>query len=334
MILELTGTSRERGRQHGHRLRTEIGHRLAATPAVPPTALAPWITAIRDTAVYEELLGIAEGAGRTVDEIILLNAFEAIDPTAQPELGGCTLIAGEGGIVAQNWDGNESLAATVGVHVHSGPDIPTTLVLASPGGLGWVGMNEAGLALANSDLLTRATTPGIPSQVLRRLVLRTTSVAEALDVIRSTPPVGGRTYLLGDASGAVRMVELAAESSAVVLPPASRLAHTNHALTGEVARWQDTDLLARIYPSTHSRLDRANDLLDDPAPLTPARAHAILADHTHLPLSICRHTSADEPTTTAASLLFDCGDRTATVALGPPCTTRPVRYPLTRGRPR
>jgi isopenicillin-N N-acyltransferase-like protein len=326
MILELTGTARERGRQHGARLRAEIAHRLTTTP---PAVLDPWMTAIRATPLYEELLGIAEGADRTIDEIVLLNTFEAIDPTAQPELGGCTLIAGDG-IVAQNWDANESLGSTVGVHVHRGPDTPITVVLASPGGLGWVGMNEAGLALANSDLLTHATKPGIPSQVLRRLLLRTTSVAEALTVIDGTRPIGGRTYLLGDASGALRLVELAAEADrAVVLPTAPRPAHTNHALTPEVAQWQDADLLARIYPSTRNRLSRALVLLDDPAPLTPARAHTILTDHTHHPLSICRHTSPDEPTTTAASVLFDCTTRTATVTLGPPCTTRPLRFSAT-----
>lgn len=328
MILELTGTARERGRQHGSQLRTEIAHRLATTP---PAVLDPWLTPIRATPVWEELLGIAEGAGRTIEEIVLLNTFEAIDPADQPELGGCTLIAGDG-IVAQNWDANESLGSTVGVHLHRGPDIPTTLVLASPGGLGWVGMNEAGLALANSDLLTHATVPGVPSQVLRRMVLRTTSVAEALDVIGATKPVGGRTYLLGDASGALRLVELAAESEhAVVLPAASRLAHTNHALTPDVAQWQDTALLTRVYPSTRQRLSRANDLLDDPTPLTPARAHTILADHLHHPLSLCRHPSPAELTTTAAFVLFDCTTRTATFTLGPPCTTSPRQHALNQG---
>jgi isopenicillin-N N-acyltransferase like protein len=327
MILELTGTARERGRQHGARLRTEIGHRLAATPPVP--SLEPWLTAIRATPVFDELAGIAEGAGRTVEEIVLLNTFEAIEPAAQPELGGCTLIAGAG-VVAQNWDANESLGATVGVHVHRGPDLPTTLVLASPGGLGWVGMNEAGLALANSDLLTRTTEPGVPSQVLRRLVLRTTSVREALEVIDSTHPVGGRTYLLGDATGALGVVELAAESRrAVVLPDRPRPAHTNHALSPEVSSWEDTDLLAQVYPSTRSRLARARDLLDDAEPFTPARALAVLADHTQLPLSICRHPSPDEPTTTAATLVFDCAARTTTLTLGPPCTTRPRHYRVT-----
>jgi hypothetical protein len=47
----------------------------------------------------------------------------------------------------------------------------------------------------------------------------------------------------------------------------------------------------------------------------------LLADHVGYPLSICRHPSAAEPTVTAASVIFDCAARRATIALGNPCRT-------------
>jgi isopenicillin-N N-acyltransferase-like protein len=54
----------------------------------------------------------------------------------------------------------------------------------------------------------------------------------------------------------------------------------------------------------------------------------ILADHRHYPLSICRHESPDEPAKTAASVIFDCESRRASIALGQPCTAEYTTYSL------
>ncbi len=82
--------------------------------------------------------GIGEGAGLPVAEAVLLNAFEAADATDQVELGGCTLLGatlpGGGSVVGQNWDANDSLAATVGVHLHRGADLPATWRWPRPAG--------------------------------------------------------------------------------------------------------------------------------------------------------------------------------------------------------
>jgi isopenicillin-N N-acyltransferase like protein len=145
--------------------------------------------------------------------------------------------------------------------------------------------------------------------------------ADALDVIAAATPVGGCAYLLCDAIGALRLVELAAEEPRpVVLPSRSPMAHTNHGHSDNIARWEDTDLRAGVYPSTHTRLDRAQALLDE-RPVDVERIRAVLADHQQYPLSICRHPSPAEPTTTAASVVFDCASRTAMITLGNPCTT-------------
>jgi hypothetical protein len=46
----------------------------------------------------------------------------------------------------------------------------------------------------------------------------------------------------------------------------------------------------------------------------------LLADHEGYPLSICRHPALVEPTVTAAAVVYDCGARVASIALGNPCT--------------
>ncbi|HVQ97084.1 MAG TPA: C45 family peptidase [Mycobacteriales bacterium] len=349
MIHEFSGTAAERGRQHGRRLRDQIRARIAGS--LPPGSAAaraglagPWLAAIdaleHRAPLGAELRGIAAGAGAALPDIVLLNAFEAVEVARQVELGGCTAVAlagPAGAVLAQNWDANPSLAGSVAIHLHRGPDIRTTVLVASPGGLGWIGMSAGGVALVNNDLLTRAVRPGVPSQAVRRYALAAGGAAEAVAAVLATPAVGGRAYLIADAAGAVNTVELAAETGPRVGRHGTTAAHTNHALDPAIARYEDPDLLAAIYPSSRSRLRRASQLLAEAlagalagtGPADPVRAcRRILADHTGYPLSICRHPADQEPTVTAASVIFDCARRQASIALGTGCGTAYQEIPL------
>jgi isopenicillin-N N-acyltransferase like protein len=340
VIYEFSGTASERGQQHGRRLarqiRARIAHTLHIGPAQRRRLAQPWLAAI-DAVEHRlplgaELRGIAAGAGVDVCDVVLLNAFEAFEVAAQVELGGCTAVAlarGAGAVLAQNWDANPSLAASLAVHLHRGPDLPTTALLASPGGLGWIGMNGSGLALVTNDLLTRACRPGLASQALRRHALACRTVAEAAELIAATPAVGGRSYLLADAGGAVAGIELAVATTPRVTRYGGHAAHTNHALDPAVAAVEDTGLLGTVYPSSGARLRRAQELLDAGRGAEPVpTAWRILADHAGYPLSVCRHPAAEEPTVTAAATVFDCAARRATIALGNACTTEPVALAL------
>jgi isopenicillin-N N-acyltransferase like protein len=341
---EFLGDAAERGRQHGRLLRDSIRKRIArslpvAASAAPGLA-APWLDAIdaldssRGPGLGAELRGIATGAGVDLHDIVLLNAFEAFDVARQVELGGCTAVAvtgPAGAVVAQNWDANPSLAASVAVHVHSGPDIPTTVLVASPGGLGWIGMTADGVALVNNDLLTVRTRYGVPSQALRRHALRQRSTRDAVQAITSVPAVGGRAYLVTDSTGTVATVELAAEAASRTAYHSRHVAHTNHALDPQIARYEDHALVAATYPSSHARLKRARALLaraDGTGCDEASTCRRILADHAGHPLSICRHLSEGEPTVTAASVVFDCGRRHASIALGNPCTSSRIEIAL------
>jgi isopenicillin-N N-acyltransferase-like protein len=335
VIHEFVGSARERGYQHGHRLRRQIHTRIAgALPADADTRsalAASWLDAIDalDTSgpIGAELRGIADGARVPLPDVVLLNAFEAFNLADQVELGGCTGIAlarPSGAIVAQNWDANPTLARSVGVHVHRGPDIPATVLLASPGGLGWIGMNAHGVALINNDLLTRGTRVGVPSQAVRRYALVGHTAAEAVAAIVSIPAVGGRAYLVGDATGALTTIELAAGAEPSITTHPGDAAHTNHALDERIAADEDLTLVTTTYPSSRARLDRARALLAE----APADLARVLGDHHAYPLSICRHPSDREPTVTAASVVFDCGRRHASITLGTACGAAPIEVDL------
>jgi isopenicillin-N N-acyltransferase like protein len=334
-MIDLRGTARDRGCQHGEALRPEIAARIAG--AIPDIVrrdtdrlgdmIAPWHAAIERScpAVLDELRGIASGASQPLDEIILLNAFEAFDVADQVELGGCTAIGmvdAGGTVVGQNWDANPSLAASVDIHRHSGPDTADLVVVASPGGLGWIGMNHHGVALVNNDLLTRGTRGGLASQPARRRALQTVSTAAAVELLTVSPCVGGRAYMLGDALGGLVTIELATHTAPSVVCHPSRAVHTNHAHSADIAADEDRCLLTTTYPSSWDRQRRAERLSAGTGGGPSAeRIAAWLSDHDGLPLSICRHESPDEPTVTAVSVVFDCGNRIAHITVGRPCTS-------------
>lgn len=330
-MLTFTGSAFARGRQHGEARRDAIVERVISAVCEPAGSVEleglaePWERAIGSIApeVREELRGIAQGAGRSTAEIVLLNAFEAFDLARQSELGGCTTVAlprAGGSIVGQNWDANPTLAATVEVHRHVVDRGLDMVMLASPGGLGWIGMNAAGLAFTTTDLLTRATGQGVPSQVARRVLLTKRTVGDAIAVLRELPMVGGRTYVLGDAKGSVATLELAAELAEPRVAISSEPAfHTNHALDPKVAQFESDMLLDRVYPSSRARLERAVTRSTSESPASVAGVRDLLMDHQSQPDSVCRHVPTAERTITAASAIFDCGHQTAHIAIGRPC---------------
>lgn len=331
-----TGTPYERGTQHGTQLAQLIRERVhrsipASLDASQRVQLAePWLKASEalDPELVSEMAGIAEGSDTKLEEVVLLNAFEAFDQDPTVARGGCTAVAvstEDGVVLAQNWDADEQLAIGLAVHLHRPADGLGVAVLASPGGLGWIGMNECGLALVNNDLLGGPAVPGSPSQVNRRVLLKQSDVSSALRAAGAMKHPALRSYMLADATGAVAGIEVIPQS-----PPATvdfspnGMVHANHAVTPAAQTVESRELQERVYPSSVQRAHRAADLLDESrGDADPhRRVRQLLCDHDGLPLSICRHESAAEETVSAASVVFDCRAGRAEFYLGPPCEPR------------
>lgn len=325
-VVTLHGSAFERGRQHGGRFRSEIASGLTAARAAQSDAVYRAARRRAESAsanirlaapeVAEELEGLAVGAGSDPIDILLRSGFEFF--AASPP-GGCSAIAacGDGGaLVAQNWDAPPALASELALFLHFGPAGLEQAIVGSLGMLGWVGCNRHGLAFVNNDLMLSSTASGLPSQIVRRLILRERTVPAALDLLRRLPHMGGRSYLLGDAAGRVAGVEVAAGIGARVNQTESPVLHTNHALDRDVAADQSEAELQAIYPSSRHRYDvlrkRAGGRLDSDA------IAAMLADEEGHPNSIAKAASAAEPSATLFSVIFDCGGRSLLLCRGAP----------------
>ena len=324
--VSLHGTTFERGQQHGarfrHKIEAAVGD-LKSAHGEPGYRRAAQLA--RDTwpdiqaqvpAAAAELEGISAGARLAVIDTLLLSGFEFFDGAGTM---GCSAVAASGpngALVAQNWDAAPSAAEALALFLHFGANGFEQAVVGAVGGLGWVGCNRHGLAFVNNDLVLSSTGSGLPSQLVRRAILEATSVAAAIDRLKAIRHRAGRSYLLGDATGAVAGVEVSARIGARINQAESPVLHTNHALDTSIRSDEDEAALLATYPSSRHRLARLRDRL--PLAITVPALAALLANRDGFPNAIAKAASAEEPTATLFSVIFDCRGRSLHLCAGAP----------------
>jgi isopenicillin-N N-acyltransferase like protein len=257
-----------------------------------------------------ELEGIAAGARVPVDLLLAVNARTELLGGAGGE---CSLVASvEDGrcVVAQNWDWHPDLGPSLVAWVVSQQAGRWFTTVTEAGMLAKLGLSSAGICCGLNFLRTSLDggVDGVPIHVLLRVLLdRIDTFADALELIRSAPVSGSSCITLG--STELVAAELSPAGCRLVRPDADgRLTHTNHFVAGPPA---GDDLEAAEAPSTLIRLS----LL--------AYGQDALRSHANAPESICRHASprdrwADRRAT-LASLLMEPGTPRLRVAAGPPC---------------
>jgi predicted choloylglycine hydrolase len=333
-VVLLEGSPFDRGRRHGERFRSEIAaalgtlrraHAPASFAAAHDKAGAAWPMILsRAPDIAAELQGIADGSATELTEILLQVGFEFFDALAP---SGCSAIACKGprgAILGQNWDAPPDAATELALFIHVGPHGFEYAVVAAVGGLAWVGCNRHGLVLLNNDLMLRSRAPGLPSQIVRRIVLNEPNVERALAAMRSLPHMAGRSYLLGDATGDIAGVEVSAGRGVRVNQRAAPVLHTNHALDPDIRDDEDEDTLMKTYPSSRHRLQvlqRLSAGISSVGDLVVA-----LKNQEGFPDSICKGRSHAEPTQTAFSIVADCGSRALHLCPGSPAEH--IYYPI------
>lgn len=323
-VIALAGPPKARGYQHGRRFRTEIRAlledlRRTTDPALwrsAATQIAAAMPLIAEHAprIAEEIAGLALGSECAEADLLAHIGFEFL---AGPS-SGCSAMAvagsGEGAIVAQNWDAPPGEHKRLGLFLHVEGEERRTAILGPVGGLAWVGLNSHGLGLVNNDLLLRDRAPGLPSQIIRRLILETEQVADAEAKLHRLPHMAGRSYVLGDAAGHVAGVEVSATSGIRTLADASIVRHTNHALS-DLAEKEDVEALSSVYPSSRERLEM---LKATPPPSNVEQVKAVLRSEANGADSVCKRASVREPTETAFSIIMETRARRLHLAMGRP----------------
>lgn len=221
-------------------------------------------------ALAEELSGLADGAGITVEQATLLQLRrEIMGYRKVPASGDCTTYAraavgayGEP-VAAQTIDLNGDLDDQIGVlAVQRAGSGRRSLVLSFAGLLGYLGVNSDGLAVGINLVLGGEWRPGLPPYLaVRHLLDVATSVDEAIAVLRGLPLASSRCFTLCDA-GKSAYVEIVDDDLRVV--EAAQTVHTNHFLHPDLGARDEINVFARN--SSIRRLDACRAMLADLPP--------------------------------------------------------------------
>lgn len=348
-LLELAGGDpRERGRAHGEAAREQIHASLefyrgefarkSGLSWDDVLARAPlWREAVAAylPGILDEVDGIAEGAGRAPAEILALNArgeLRSGDPFA--DAAECTAFvvtdeaSGDGHVwCGQNWDWRSETAGTALMVRVEQPGKPTFISLVEAGTVARHGANAAGICLNANGLAKPFTNgPGIPQPFIRRRILESWTIGDALDAVMEPTAYLSTNIVLTTREGFSIDLETTPARHGIAYPEHGVLGHAN-AFTSFVP-----EQVKRTYrPSSSDSLYRGKRVADRLAGApaagssTAVRAlvEAALSDHLGYPNSVCNHPDerAERRYETLASLVVDLTTGEFWVAGGPPCST-------------
>lgn len=350
--IQVEGPAYERGRQYGEQASARVHKSVEIyTPAFAANGLdearvrelaGRFLSVISDldADAADELRGIAAGAGLPVEQVVAINARTEL-LYWQDE--GCTGVAclpeatADGHLLlAQNWDWRPACAESA-VVLHIRPESGPELITYVEGGLlGRAGLNSAGIAVTGNFLRSDQDfgRSGVPIPFIRRHILQSQSLAEAVGWVVRTPRAFSSNHLVTDAGGEVIDCEAAPEEVFFLHPGEDGvLAHSNHFLSpAALSKLRDTGI--ERNPDTLYRDRRVRKLLSATAPgITTDDIKHALQDHFGAPDSVCRHPAPRPDGTmisTVASLVMDVSAGRMWVADGPPCESEYVEYTLER----
>ncbi len=236
-----------------------------------------------DQALYQEVLGIADGAGLPAEDIVIANHYTDLRdlpadarrwrpaPTADaPELSaaaaasagvsatgvqgdGCSVLwatSPSGRILAQTWDMHATaIPFAMMIKVPETAAGPAAWFLSVTGCLGMAGMNAARVGLCINNLFSTDATLGIVWPAMVRRALRERTAAAARDVIMTSPIGSGHHYFVADRSDAFAIETSGTRRAQIFAGEKSAYCHTNHCLDPQIAA------LSKV-PGTSTTFDR------------------------------------------------------------------------------
>ena len=287
-LIDLTGSPRERGRQHGKAApdRIKRGIEMYSEVAAEERRRLEASRAARrgDGAGRREVRsGLCRGdarhrrgLGRAVrrrhaDECPHRDGGGGAQAACAKHFpDGCTAAlalpeASADGVLlhGQNWDWRAECAETgvvLRIRRDDGPDI---LTFTEAGGLARSGLNSAGIGLtANALECDRdyQRGPGVPLPFIRRKVLESAYLAEAVRTIFSTPKLGSNHMAVSHCGGEAFGFECAPDETFWLAPDRGVYVHANHWIA-EAARAKVKDTGLQETPCSIYRDKRVRDQL-------------------------------------------------------------------------
>src|SRR5439155_12950615 len=132
-----------------------------------------------------ELRGIAEGAGITLEQAMLINVRNQLGAVAPPE--GCTSVLIEprasatgNGMVGQNWDNDPATDAFSVVLTRRPSGKPAMMSFTRPGEMAYIGLSSSGIGMVLNAMPGAQRRTGVPWYFILRAMYETRSLDDAV----------------------------------------------------------------------------------------------------------------------------------------------------------
>lgn len=347
-VIDLAGSPREMGRQHGSSCADLIEQHVALVQRTlerlgrSSTWVAERSLEYRSAvskfapALCDEVDGVAEGAGipRWRAWSLQLRAELSHAHSATPE---CTSFAFDGSrtgngrlLAAQNLDmppAYRDLLVLLRIRPDAGPNL---LTVTPAGQIGQHGINSAGIAVFANFVQCAGWRSGIPRYLLARLVLSCSQREDAIERMRRAPRAASRHMLVADPQGAV-MVETVPETIDVIGMTEGAALHTNHFL-GSLQHLETAT--PEWMANSLTRYSRLHQLFDGKTDIDLPMIRRVLRDRENAPNAIY-HLPGEGRTdyATVASSIAEPASGELHVALAGGATPQYASYRVPRSEP-
>ncbi|MDH4137684.1 MAG: C45 family peptidase [Anaerolineae bacterium] len=183
------------------------------------------------------------------------------------------------------------------------------------------GLNERGLAIADTNVRSTDIGPGLPDYSLMMHILEEhDTVRSALDYLSSVPRMGRNNLILADAGGDLAVVELGYHHFAIVKARNGIGVNTNHFVSPSLKENFVDCNLPPLKGNSFHRYDLVRRELEAArGSIDVAFAQRLMATHAGPLASICRHRMASSDAVTVSASIFLPAQRTMLFCHGLPC---------------
>ena len=275
-------------------------------------------------AMLEELRGIAHSSGVALEELLLLQVRNQLQPEKE---AGCTSFAlapqtpAPGAVVGQNWDNDPALDPFTVVLVRRPEGKPALMTITQAGLIAYIGLNSEGLGLCLNTLPAPSRPLGVPHYFTVRGIFEASSLDGAVAAVSRARRAIPANIILATPQGPVDMEVTVDQVHLLRDEGRGLVTHTNHCLHPEL-----TPINASFPELIQSgpRKQRIDHLLQSGSgALSLEILKQALRDHQNYPHSICRHPD-DHPTTgywaSVFSVIIEADAGRLHLSRGNPCT--------------
>ena len=264
----------------------------------------------------EEMRGIAEGANKTLADIIALNVRTEINFGLFSD--GCTALSwlhDDASVLSQNWDWmTEQKQNLLLLTIHQ-QNKPTIKMVTEAGLIGKIGFNSAGVGVCLNAIRAKGMDKTrMPCHLGLRLVLESTSCKEAVDALQKYGIASSCHMLIADPKESVGLEWSYKDLQVLEMNKKGQVFHSNHYL---VPHPGVTDTV--WLEDSKFRIKRVQEICDGlgDSPTTK-EVQALFKDEKDYPYAICRAEEEGNHSGTLFNIVMDLKAKKASVILGRP----------------